>query len=67
MAKSELDKHFNLVNASTYFGNLNTGQFIDSTRHHLNEKNQTFGNIKKIQYNSNNYLGSRESNYGQNK
>ena len=47
MAKSELDKHFNLVNASTYFGNLNTGQFIDLTRHHLNEKNQTFGNIKK--------------------
>ena len=43
MAKSELDKHFNLVNASTYFGNLNTGQFIDPTRHHLNEKNQTFG------------------------
>lgn len=66
MAKSELDKHFNLVNDSTYFGNLNTGQFIDPTRHHLNQKHQTFGNINKIQYNSTNYLQSPESDYGQN-
>lgn len=67
MAKSELGTHFSLINDSTYFGNLNTGQFIDPTRHNLNEKNQTFGNIKKVQYNSNDYLGSPESDYGQNK
>ena len=41
MAKSELGTHFSLVNDSTYFGNLNTGQFIDPTRHNLNEMKRT--------------------------
>jgi|TARA_R110002020_G_scaffold155589_1_gene336729 hypothetical protein len=59
-------EHFKLVNESTLQGNYNTGQAVDPSRRRLDEKQQ-FAKMKKIGYNSSNFIAeqtSPQSNYG---
>ena len=64
----DIKDHFNLVNNSTFFGNLNTGQFIDHSRFRADQKIKEFGDIKKSVYNStSNFAADQtfsQSNYG---
>jgi len=39
----DIKDHFNLVNNSTFFSNLNTGQFIDHSRFRADQKIKEFG------------------------
>ena len=57
----------NLINSSTFFSNLNTGQFIDNSRFRMDQKIKEFGDIKKTVYNSSNFQADQtfsQSNYG---
>ena len=64
----DIKDHFNLVNNSTFFSNLNTGQFIDNSRFRADQKIKEFGDIKKSVYNStSNFPADQtfsQSNYG---
>tara|TARA_R110002096_G_scaffold178808_1_gene355761 strand:+ start:240 stop:446 length:207 start_codon:yes stop_codon:yes gene_type:complete len=64
----DIKDHFNLVNNSTFFSNLNTGQFIDNSRFRMDQKIKEFGDIKKAVYNStSNFTADQtfsQSNYG---
>ena len=58
-----MNKHFDLVNNSTYIRNLNTGGIIDPTRHSLDQKQKQF---KKLKANDSNFIAeqtSPQSNY----
>ena len=61
-------KHIELINKGTFFGNLNKGQFIDNSRFRADQKIKEFGNIKKSVYNStSNFVADQtfsQSNYG---
>jgi len=63
-----MKEHFDRVNNSTFFGNLNTGQFVDNSRFRMDQKIKEFGNIKKSVYNStSNFVADQtfsQSNYG---
>ena len=58
----------NLINSSTFFSNLNTGQFIDNSRFRMDQKIKEFGKIKDSVYNnSSNFIADQtfsQSNYG---
>ncbi len=58
----------NLINSSTFFNNLNTGQFIDHSRFRMDQKIKEFGKIKDLVYNnSSNFIADQtfsQSNYG---
>jgi len=58
----------NLINNSTFFGNLNTGQFIDHSRFRNDQKIKEFGKIQNSVYNnSSNFIADQtfsQSNYG---
>ena len=59
--------HFNLVNNSTFFSNLNTGQFIDNSRFRMDQKIKEFGKIQNSVYNDSNFIADQtfsQSNYG---
>ena len=60
-------EHFKLVNESTFQGNLNTGQAIDPYRQRLDEKQQQFAKMKKLEYNDSNFIANQtslQSHYG---
>ena len=61
-------KHIELINKGTFFGNLNKGQFVDNSRFRMDQKIKEFGNIKKSVYNStSNFIADQtffQSNYG---
>ena len=61
-------KHLESINQSTFFGNLNTGQFIDNSRFRTDQKIKEFGKIKDSVYNnSSNFIADQtfsQSNYG---
>ena len=58
----------NFINSSTFFSNLNTGQFIDHSRFRMDPKIKEFGKIKDSVYNnSSNFIADQtfsQSNYG---
>ena len=58
----------NLINSSTFFSNLNTGQFIDNSRFRMDQKIKEFGKIKDSVYNnSSNFIADQtfsQFNYG---
>ena len=58
----------NLINSSTFFNNLNTGQFIDHSRFRMDQKIKEFGKTKDSVYNnSSNFIADQtfsQSNYG---
>ena len=61
-------RHLELINKGTFFGNLNTGQFIDHSRFRADQKIKEFSDIKKSVYNStSNFPADQtfsQSNYG---
>ena len=63
-----MKEHFDRVNNSTFFSNLNTGQFIDNSRFRMDQKIKEFGKIQNSVYNSNsNFIADQtfsQSNYG---
>ena len=63
---NDIDR-INLINNSTFFGNLNTGQFIDHSRFRNDQKIKEFGKIKDSVYNNSNFIADQtfsQSNYG---
>jgi len=59
--------HFKKVNESTLQGNYNTGQAIDPYRQRLDEKQQQFAKMKKLEYNDSNFIANQtslQSHYG---
>ena len=61
-------EHLENINQSTFFGNLNTGQFIDNSRFRMDQKIKEFGKFKNSVYNnSSNFIADQtfsQSNYG---
>ena len=60
-------EHFKLVNESTLQGNYNTGQAIDPFHRRLDERQQQFAKMKKLEYNDSNFIANQtspQSNYG---
>ena len=55
-----MNKHFDLVNNSTYIRNLNTGGIIDPTRHSLKQTQKDM-NFKKIKANDSNFIAEQTS------
>ena len=46
MKKMSSEEYYDLVNNSTYIGNLNQGNVIDPTRYLLTQKMETFEKLK---------------------
>ena len=62
-----MKEHFDRVNNSTFFGNLNTGQFVDNSRFRMDQKIKEFGKIQNSVYNDSNFIADQtfsQSNYG---
>jgi hypothetical protein len=67
MAESKLmynTEHLNKIHNSTFFSNLNRGDFIDPTRWRSDQKQKEFGDMQNKVYNKEGQLFS-SSNYGQ--
>jgi hypothetical protein len=63
----DIKDHFDRVNNSTFFGNLNTGQFVDNSRFRMDQKIKEFGKIQNSVYNDSNFIADQtfsQSNYG---
>jgi len=52
-------QHLELINKSTRQSNYNTGQTIDPYRNRLDKKQQEFAKMKKIGYNSSNFIAEQ--------
>ena len=52
-------QHMELINKSTLQNNYNTGQSIDPYRNRLDKKQQQFAKMKKIGYNSSNFIAEQ--------
>ena len=57
-------EHLNKIHNSTFFSNLNRGDFIDPTRWRSDQKQKEFGDMQNKVYNKEGQLFS-SSNYGQ--
>ena len=56
-----------MIQNSTQLKNYNTGQAIDPFRFRIDQAQEQFGKIKKIGYNSSNFIADQtapQSNYG---
>jgi hypothetical protein len=49
-----MSDYFNLVNNSTFIGNMNQGNVIDPYRYRQDQKQELFAKNAKIEYNSSN-------------
>ena len=65
MKKMSSEEYYDLVNNSTYIGNLNQGNVIDPTRYLLTQKMETFKKLKPTE--DSNFMADQtkaQSNYG---
>jgi len=65
MKKMSPEQYYDLINNSTYVGNLNKGNVIDPTRYLLTQKMETFKKLKP--QSDSNFMADQtkaQSNYG---
>ena len=65
MKKMSPEQYYDLINNSTYVGNLNKGNVIDPTRYLLTQKMETFKKLKPTE--DPNFISDQtkaQSNYG---
>jgi len=65
MKKMSSEEYYDLVNNSTYIGNLNQGNIIDHSRYLLTQKMETFEKLKSAE--DPNFMADQtkaQSNYG---
>ena len=65
MKKMSPEQYYDLINNSTYVGNLNKGNVIDPTRYLLTQKMETFKKLKPTE--DPNFMSDQtkaQSNYG---
>ena len=65
MKKMSSEQYYDLINNSTYIGNLNQGNVVDPTRYLLTQKMETFKKLKPTE--DSNFMVDQtqmQSNYG---
>ena len=58
---AEIGEHFNLVNNTTYFNNLNRGVMIDESRYYMKQKIKDQFKKLKLDYNNKNNIDYLEN------